>query len=90
MREELDKAAAAGRPDMNPRLARAEAAQAALLRRLWAAQLAQHPTDIPRLEARVLAVGERVRALGGQSLASPVAFLRPRRLARGPRLPRRP
>jgi hypothetical protein len=90
MSNELDRATTAGRRDMDQRLARAETAQAALLLRLWAAQLAQHPTEVPRLEARLLAAGKLVRALGGQSLASPAAFLPPRRRARGPRPPRRP
>ena len=37
---------------------------------------------VARLEARLLAAGERVRTLGGQALASPAAFLRPRRAKR--------
>jgi hypothetical protein len=88
MDDESDKGLTTGQAGMARRLARAEAAQAALLLRLWAAQLAQDPTDISRLEARLLEAGERVRTLGGQALASPAAFLPPRR-ARWPKPPRR-
>jgi hypothetical protein len=67
------------------RLARAEAAQAALLVRLWDAQRARRAAEAARLAARLLAMGARIRALGGQAPASPAAFLPPLRRARKPR-----
>ena len=76
-----------GEPDS---LARAEATQAALLRRLWAAQLARRAADVARLEAELLAAADRVCALGGQASASAAAFLPPPRRAKRPRPWRRP
>ena len=90
MENDRNTVSATGRREPEGELAREEAVQAALLLRLWAAQLARRAAEVAQLEARLLAASERVRALGGQALASPAAFLPPRRRARRPGPPRRP
>ena len=89
MANERGQSGAPGQREPEGGLARAEAAQAALLVRLWDAQLAHRATEIAQLKTELLAAGERVCVLGGRALSSPAAFLPQLRRAKGARPPHR-